>query len=133
MIPVPLITLFKLDDLLSIIESTNLENGVVHCFSSDWELAKKILSHNIKLSFTGMVTFVKGPIREVLSKIDLKDFFIETDSPYLAPIPHRGKRNEPAMIKLIAEKIGEIKQVSTQKIIQSTTENALDFFKKLKN
>ena len=121
------------DDLLSIIESTNLENGVVHCFSSDWELAKKILSHNIKLSFTGMVTFIKEPIHEVLTKIDLKDFFIETDSPYLAPIPYRGKRNEPAMIKLIAEKIGEIKQVPTQKIIESTTENALNFFKKLKN
>lgn len=121
------------EDLLSIIETTGLDNGVVHCFSSDWVLAKKLLSLNIKLSFTGMVTFIKDPISEVVKKIDLKDFFIETDSPYLTPAPHRGKRNEPAMIKLIAEKIAEIKQISTQKIIKSTTDNALNFFKKLKN
>lgn len=120
-------------DLLSIIENTGLDNGVVHCFSSDWVLAKKLLSLNIKLSFTGMVTFIKNPISEVVKKINLKDFFIETDSPYLTPAPYRGKRNEPAMIKLIAEKIAEIKQISTQKIIESTTDNALNFFKKLKN
>ena len=121
------------NDLLSIIESTNLDNGVVHCYSENWEFAKKLLSHNIKLSFTGMVTFIKEPIHEVLNNIAMKDFFIETDSPYLAPVPHRGKRNEPALIKLVAEKIAEIKQLTTEKIIDCTTENALNFFKKLKN
>jgi len=120
-------------DLLSIIESTNLNNGVVHCFSSNWGFAQKLLSNQIKLSFTGMVTFIKNPIQEVLENINLKDFFIETDSPYLAPIPHRGKRNEPSMIKIIAEKIGEIKELPTKEIIKHTTQNALNFFKKLKN
>tara|TARA_Y100000814_G_C12299714_1_gene391330 strand:+ start:310 stop:1071 length:762 start_codon:yes stop_codon:yes gene_type:complete len=120
-------------DLLSIIESSKLDYGVVHCFSSDWGLAEKLLNLNIKLSFTGMVTFINDPIEEVLKKINLNDFFLETDSPYLAPKPHRGKRNEPAMINLIAEKIAEIKEISVETIIQSTTQNALSFFKRLKN
>ena len=120
-------------DLLSIIESSKLDYGVVHCFSSDWELAEKLLNMNIKLSFTGMVTFINDPIEQVLKKINLNDFFLETDSPYLAPKPHRGKRNEPAMINLIAEKIAEIKEISVETIIQSTTQNALSFFKRLKN
>ena len=119
------------DDLLSIIESTNLEYGVVHCFSENWEVANTLISKNIKLSFTGMVTFVKEPICEVLEKIDLKDFFLETDSPYLAPTPHRGKRNEPSLIKFIAEYIADVKQISSEKIIKQTTKNALDFFKKM--
>ena len=119
------------DDLLSIIESTNLEYGVVHCFSENWEVANALISKNIKLSFTGMVTFVKEPIFEVLEKIDLKDFFLETDSPYLAPIPHRGKRNEPSLIKFIAEYIANVKQISSEEIIKQTTKNALDFFKKM--
>jgi len=119
------------DDLLSIIESTNLEYGVVHCFSENWEVANTLISKNIKLSFTGMVTFVKEPICEVLEKIDLKDFFLETDSPYLAPTPHRGKRNEPSLIKFIAEYIADIKQISSEEIIKQTTKNALDFFKKM--
>ncbi|MAV65219.1 MAG: hydrolase TatD [Candidatus Marinimicrobia bacterium] len=118
-------------DLISIIESTNLSNGVVHCFSGDWDFAKKLLSHNIKLSFTGMITFIKDPILEVLEKINLEDFFIETDSPYLAPAPYRGKRNEPSMIKLIAEKIADVKKLPTKKIVNHTTDNALKFFKKL--
>ena len=120
-------------DLLSIIESSKLDYGVVHCFSSNWGLAEKLLNLNIKLSFTGMVTFINDPIEEVLKKINLNDFFLETDSPYLAPKPHRGKRNEPAMINLIAEKIAEIKEISVETIIQSTTQNALSFFKRLKN
>lgn len=119
------------DDLLSIIESTNLEYGVVHCFSENWEVANTLISKNIKLSFTGMVTFVKEPIGEVLEKIDLKDFFLETDSPYLAPTPHRGKRNEPSLIKFIAEYIADIKQISSEEIIKQTTKNALDFFNKM--
>ena len=119
------------DDLLSIIESTNLEYGVVHCFSENWEVANTLISKNIKLSFTGMVTFVKEPICEVLEKIDLKDFFLETDSPYLAPTPYRGKRNEPSLIKFIAEYIADVKQISSEEIIKQTTKNALDFFKKM--
>ena len=119
------------DDLLSIIKSTNLEYGVVHCFSENWEVADTLISKNIKLSFTGMVTFVKEPICEVLEKIDLKDFFLETDSPYLAPTPHRGKRNEPSLIKFIAEYIADVKQISSEEIIKQTTKNALDFFKKM--
>jgi len=119
------------DDLLSIVESTNLEYGVVHCFSENWEVADTLISKNIKLSFTGMVTFVKDPIHEVLEKIDLKDFFLETDSPYLAPTPHRGKRNEPSLIKFIAEHIADVKQISSEEVINQTTKNALNFFKKM--
>ena len=120
-------------DLLSIIESSKLDYGVVHCFSSDWGMAEKLLKLDIKLSFTGMVTFIKDPIEEVLKKIKLDDFFLETDSPYLAPNPHRGKRNEPAMVNLIAQKIAQIKNVPLETIVESTTKNALSFFKRLNN
>jgi len=120
-------------DLLSIIESSKLGYGVVHCFSSDWGMAEKLLKLDIKLSFTGMVTFVKNPIEEVLKKIKLDDFFLETDSPYLTPNPHRGKRNEPAMVNLIAQKIAQIKNVPLETIVESTTKNALSFFKRLNN
>ena len=120
-------------DLLSIIESSKLDYGVVHCFSSDWGMAEKLLRLDIKLSFTGMVTFIKDPIEEVLKKIKLDDFFLETDSPYLAPNPHRGKRNEPAMVNLIAQKIAQIKNVPLEIILESTTKNALSFFKRLNN
>ncbi len=120
-------------DLLSIIESSKLDYGVVHCFSSDWDMAEKLLKLDIKLSFTGMVTFIKDPIEEVLKKIELDDFFLETDSPYLAPNPHRGKRNEPAMVNLIAQKIAQIKNVPLEIIVESTTKNALSFFKRLNN
>ena len=120
-------------DLLSIIESSKLDYGVVHCFSSDWDMAEKLLKLDIKLSFTGMVTFIKDPIEEVLKKIKLDDFFLETDSPYLAPNPHRGKRNEPAMVNLIAQKIAQIKNVPLETIVESTTKNALSFFKRLNN
>ena len=119
------------EDLLSIIESTNLNNGVVHCFSGDWNFAQRLLSNNIKVSFTGMITFIKDPLHEVIRNIDISDFFLETDSPYLAPIPNRGKRNEPSMIKLIAEKIAEIKEVSINEVVKNTTNNALNFFTKI--
>ncbi len=121
----------SIDDLFSILELTNLKYGVVHCFSESWKVADKLLSKNIKLSFTGMITFVKEPIHEVLEKIDLKDFFLETDSPYLAPIPYRGKRNEPSLIKFIAEHIASVKKISSKEIIKQTKENALNFFKKM--
>ena len=119
------------EDLLSIIETTNLSNGVVHCFSGDWKFAEKILSKNIKVSFTGMVTFIKNPFHEVIRNIGIHDFFLETDSPYLAPVPNRGKRNEPSMIKLVAEKIAEIKEISIDEVIKNTTNNALNFFTKI--
>tara|TARA_Y100001970_G_C14222547_1_gene853536 strand:+ start:1243 stop:2010 length:768 start_codon:yes stop_codon:yes gene_type:complete len=119
------------EDLLSIIESTDLKNGVIHCFSESWEIANKLISKGLKLSFTGMVTFVKDPINEVLEKINLTDFFLETDSPYLTPKPHRGKRNEPSLISLTAQHIAKIKNVDSKEIINQTTENAFNFFKKM--
>ena len=78
-----------------------------------------------------MVTFVKDPINEVLEKINLTDFFLETDSPYLTPKPHRGKRNEPSLISLTAQHIAKIKNVDSKEIINQTTENAFNFFKKM--
>jgi len=120
------------NDLLSIINSTDLSNGVVHCFSENWNIANQLISRGIKLSFTGMVTFVKDPINEVLEKIDLTDFFLETDSPYLAPKPHRGKRNEPSLISLTAKHISKVKNIPYTEIINETTRNAFSFFKKMK-
>lgn len=118
-------------DLIDILVHKKLSYGVVHCFSENWNIASKLLKLNIKLSFTGIITFVKDPFQEVVEKIPMDDFFIETDSPYLSPHPNRGKRNEPSYVRYVAKHIARIKGISTEEIIDKTTENALSFFKKI--
>lgn len=118
-------------DLIKILSDIKLDYGVVHCFSEDWDTASRLLEMKIKLSFTGIVTFIKNPFFEVLKKISLDDFFIETDSPYLSPHPCRGKRNEPSFIKHIAQYIADLREIPFDEIIQRTNKNALSFFKKI--
>tara|TARA_B100000900_G_scaffold63644_1_gene49054 strand:+ start:2965 stop:3729 length:765 start_codon:yes stop_codon:yes gene_type:complete len=118
-------------DLIKILDKMKLNHGVVHCFSEDWNIATRLLEMKIKLSFTGIITFIKNPFCEVLKNISLDDFFIETDSPYLAPIPLRGKRNEPSNIKHIAQYIADLRKIPVEEIIENTSNNALKFFKKI--
>tara|TARA_B100000029_G_scaffold432273_1_gene444269 strand:+ start:695 stop:1453 length:759 start_codon:yes stop_codon:yes gene_type:complete len=114
-------------DLIQCIKETKSRNGVVHCFASNIDFAKELFRIGYYISFTGLVTFSKDLIN-VVKEIPLDKFMLETDSPYLTPIPHRGKRNEPSMIKYIAESIAEIKNVELKTIAESTTKTAKEFF-----
>jgi TatD DNase family protein len=104
--------------------------GVLHCFTGNYEAACAYLDLGFYLSFTGIITFKNAqPLRQVVRQVPLEKILIETDSPYLTPVPHRGKRNEPAYVRLVAEAIAKVKGVSLQEIAQITTENVRNLFK----
>ena len=119
------------DDLIKILERYK-PTGVIHCFSGDIDLANKILSLGLVLSFTGIITFKNSTLTPIIKNIDISKFMIETDSPYLAPEPFRGKINEPGYVKIIAEKIAKIKNIPLEDVINHTTKNAFKLFPKLK-
>ncbi len=103
--------------------------GVMHCFGGTLEHARASLDLGFVLSFAGNITYPKAQnIRDAASMVPLDQMFIETDSPYLAPVPHRGKRNEPAFVTHVAKQIGELRGVSAEKIGQQTSENFRRFF-----
>jgi TatD DNase family protein len=104
-------------------------SGVLHCFSSSEEFMKKCIDLGFNVSFTGNITFKKSNLSEVVLKTPNDRIMIETDSPYMTPVPFRGKRNEPSMVKLVAEKISEIKQITIDEVIKMTTKNAKSLFK----
>lgn len=103
--------------------------GIMHCFSGSPEIAQECVDMNFYISLGGPVTFknAKKP-KEVADVIPLEKLLIETDCPYLTPHPHRGKRNEPSYVKLVAEQIADIKGLSTEEVAQATTENAKKLF-----
>jgi TatD DNase family protein len=99
--------------------------GVFHCFSSNVSDAKKAIDLGFYVGIDGPVTYKKAQdLVELVSEIDLKYILIETDSPYLSPVPFRGKRNEPSYVRFVAEKIAEIKGISTEEVIKQTSLNA---------
>ena len=103
--------------------------GVIHCFTGDHEAAKTFLDLGFYLSFTGIITFKNAePLRDVVRELPLNRMLIETDSPYLAPVPHRGKRNEPAFVLQVAETIAAVRGLPLQEVAQSTSRNARDLF-----
>ncbi len=107
--------------------NSKINNGVIHCYSINVKYANKIFDLGLLVSFTGILTFSKS-LQEVVKEIPLEKMMIETDSPYLTPIPFRGKRNEPHMVSLVAEKIAEIKNISIDEVANVTTETAKNFF-----
>jgi TatD DNase family protein len=103
--------------------------GVIHCFTGDDRAARDYLDMGFYLSFSGIITFKKADaLREVVRETPLERIFVETDSPYLTPIPHRGKRNEPAYVRLVAETVAKVKGVSLEEIARLTTQNVRDLF-----
>lgn len=102
--------------------------GIFHCFSGTYEQALQAISYNMKLGIGGVVTFKNGKIDQFLHQIDIKHIVLETDSPYLAPVPHRGKRNESGYVKLVANKLSEIYQLPIEEIARITTENSREIF-----
>ena len=104
-------------------------HGVIHCFTGDFQAAETFLDLGFYVSFSGIITFKNAdPLREVARKLPLDRILIETDSPYLAPVPHRGKRNEPAYVRLVAEALGQMRGIHLEEIAQATTQNARDLF-----
>ena len=115
------------EDLFNVISDSGLNNGVIHCFASDYQLAEKLINLGLNISFTGMVTFVKS-VQEVVKKIDIEKIMIETDSPYLSPKPFRGKRNEPKNVIKVAEFIAELKQIDIDEFCMKMIHNTRKFF-----
>ena len=108
--------------------------GVMHCFVDDLETAKAAIDLDFLISFSGIVTFKNAkPLQEVARQISLKNMLIETDSPYLAPTPHRGKTNQPAYVRYVAEFLAELKEESFEDVAQNTTKNYEDKFNKINN
>ncbi len=104
--------------------------GILHCFTGTWARAKSALDMGFMISFAGNVTFPKArQIRDAALEVPLDRVLIETDSPYLAPVPHRGKRNEPAFVKETARKLGELRGLTEQEVGHRTTRNFYTFFK----
>lgn len=102
--------------------------GIFHCFSGTYEQALQAISYNMKLGIGGVVTFKNGKIDQFLHQIDLKHIVLETDSPYLAPVPFRGKRNESSFLLNVAHKLSEIYNLPQEKIALATTANSKDIF-----
>jgi TatD DNase family protein len=99
--------------------------GVIHCFTGDYPAAREFLDLGFYISFSGIVTFKNAEaLREAARKLPLERLLVETDSPYLAPVPHRGKRNEPAFVLHVAETIARVKGLPLQEITQATSRNA---------
>jgi TatD DNase family protein len=120
------------DDCLSFIaehwRSSGL-GGILHCFTGSIDHARRALDMGFMISFAGNITFPKAqPIRDAAQMVPLDRILIETDSPYLAPIPHRGQRNEPAFVREVARQIGELRSLPTEEIGSQTTQNFYKFF-----
>ena len=103
--------------------------GVIHCFTGDYDAARDYLDLGFYLSFTGIITFKNAePLRDVVRKVPLENMFVETDSPYLTPVPHRGKRNEPAYVRVVAEAVARAKGIALEEVAQTTTRNVRQLF-----
>jgi TatD DNase family protein len=105
--------------------------GVFHCFSGSLEQANKVIAMGFMLGIGGVATFKNGGLDKVLPDVDINALVLETDSPYLAPVPHRGKRNEPSYIPLVAQRLAELKTISVGEMMRKTSENAGRLFKPL--
>ncbi|MEW4923458.1 TatD family hydrolase [Algibacter sp. 2305UL17-15] len=119
------------DAIFEVLESEKSEDlfGIFHCFTGTLEQAHKAISYNLKLGIGGVATFKNGKIDQFLNEIDLKHIVLETDAPYLSPVPYRGKRNESAYIINVLEKLSDIYNIPKEEIAAITTQNSKDVFK----
>ena len=118
------------DEIFEVLESEKSDDlyGIFHCFTGTKEQAEKAISYHMKLGIGGVITFKNGKIDQFLKAIDIKHIVLETDSPYLAPIPYRGKRNESAYITEVVDKLTTIYGLSFDEIASITTQNSKDVF-----
>jgi TatD DNase family protein len=118
-------------DTLTILKEEGAETvgGVLHCFTEDWDMAQKAMELNFYISFSGIVTFQNAKeLKAIAQQVPLNRMLIETDAPYLAPVPYRGKPNEPAYVRHVAECIAELRGVPAEEIARNTTQNFLRLF-----
>jgi TatD DNase family protein len=129
-LPIVIHTRNAMQETINVVKEYSKQNveGIFHCFSGSYESAKEIIKAGFYLGIGGVVTYKNAGLAEVLQKIDLQHLVLETDAPYLTPIPFRGKRNEPSYLKYVVEKIAEIKNVSVEEVAEVTTKNALEIF-----
>lgn len=110
-------------------ESADEIGGVMHCFTETVEVARRAIEMNFMISFSGIVTFRNATgLKDVAREVPLDNMLIETDSPYLAPIPHRGKMNQPAYVRFVAEEIARLKGISIESVAEATTANFFRLF-----
>lgn len=102
---------------------------VCHCYSGNWEYAARFLELGGSISFTGTITYQKAEhMHEVIQKMPLDRLMIETDAPYLAPVPHRGERNEPLLVEFVGRKVAELRSMEYDEVVRQTNQNAIAFF-----
>lgn len=120
------------DDTLKVLaeEGGDAVGGVMHCFTENWDVARRALDLGFYISFSGIVTFKNATIvKEVAQKCPLDRILVETDSPYLAPMPYRGKQNQPAYVRHVAEEIAKLRDLSFEQVMTATTDNFFALFK----
>ena len=119
------------DDVIKILQKSEYDNltGILHCFTGNIEQAKILTNKGLKLGIGGIVTFKNAGLDKIVEQISIDDIVLETDSPYLAPVPKRGKRNESTYLRYIAKKVAEIKNISVEELAKITTKNAENIFK----
>lgn len=111
-------------------EGADQAGGVMHCFTESWQVAEKAMELGFYISFSGIVTFKNArDLKEVAKRIPLDKMLVETDSPYLAPAPHRGKTNQPAYVKHVAEEIARLRGISMEEVAEATNANFFKLFK----
>lgn len=123
------------EDTMKILREEGAERcrGVMHCFTEDWQMAQEAMDLGFYISMSGIVTFKNAQqVQEVAINTPLDRLLIETDSPFLAPVPYRGKRNDPSLVVHVAEKIAELKQIPLVQVKEITTQNFFDLFSKIK-
>jgi TatD DNase family protein len=118
------------DEILLSLSNLNRKtyNGIFHCFSGNLQQAEKVIEMGFVLGIGGVVSFKNSGLQQVVEHIPLEKLVLETDSPYLAPVPYRGKRNESSYIPLIAQKIADIKAITLAEVAEQTTQTALNIF-----
>lgn len=118
------------DEIFEVLESEKDDSlyGIFHCFTGNYEQAKTAISYNMKLGIGGVVTFKNGGIDKFLDMIPIENIVLETDSPYLAPAPHRGKRNESSYVEIVAKKVADIYNLSIQDVAKITTQTSRNVF-----
>jgi TatD DNase family protein len=131
-LPVSIHSRESFEEIYSILLETKKEQpcGVFHCFTGNAEQAQRAIDMGFYLGIGGVVTFKNSGLDRTLSGVHLKNVVLETDAPYLAPAPHRGKRNVPAFLKLVAEKVAAVKDIPVEEVANVTTENSKKIFGK---
>ena len=110
-------------------EGAGAAGGVMHCFTETWQVAEQALEQGFYISLSGIVTFKKAEtVRAVAQRVPLDRLLVETDSPYLAPVPHRGRTNQPGYVKHVAEEVARLRGLSYQEVVDATTENFFRLF-----